>query len=167
MMASGLATISILLMQLFSFQDKPMKEKAYQLMLKNMLSHSVEEVAVDKAKENPGAVWLDARERKEYDVSRIRDAKWVGYDDFEMSRVAGIEKDADIIVYCSIGYRSEKVAEKLKRAGFTRVKNLYGGIFSWMNSDYEVKDSLGQKTQKIHAYNKLWGKWLEKGEKVY
>lgn len=167
MMAGGLTTISILLIQLFSFQDKPMKEKAYQLMLKNMLSHSVEEVAVDKAKENQGAVWLDARERNEYDVSRIGDAKWVGYDDFEMSRVAGIEKDADIIVYCSIGYRSEKVAEKLKQAGFTSVKNLYGGIFSWMNSDYEVKDSLGQKTQKIHAYNKLWGKWLEKGEKVY
>lgn len=166
-MAVRLTIISVLLVQLFPFQDKPMKEKAYNLMLKNILSHSVEEVAVDSAKENQKAVWLDARERNEYDVSKIKDAVWVGYDDFEMSRVAGIEKDADIIVYCSIGYRSEKVAEKLKHAGFTRVKNLYGGIFSWVNNGYMVNDSLGQETEKIHAYNKLWGKWLQKGQKVY
>jgi len=32
-------------------------------------------------------------------------------------------------VYCSLGIRSEVIAKKLKKAGYTNVFNLYGGIF--------------------------------------
>jgi predicted sulfurtransferase len=75
-------------------------------------------------------------------------------------------KDTPIIVYCSVGYRSEKVAEQIIAAGYTQVSNLYGGIFEWVNEEQPVYDTKG-KTQKVHAYNKVWGVWLRKGKKVY
>jgi len=140
--------------------------KSYQLMLKTLLSHTVPETAVGEVDEL-NFVLLDAREMGEYNVSRIKGAKWVGYEDFTLDRVEGINKKSKILVYCSVGYRSEKVAERLIAAGFTDVSNLYGGIFEWVNQKNQVVDSSGNTVEKIHAYNKVWGLWLRRGEKVY
>ena len=148
-------------------QDISKKEKGFNKMLDLMLSHSVEEVGVSKIPKDKSIVWLDARERNEFEVSKIEEAVWVGYDDFDLTRVSNISKDEEVIVYCSIGYRSEKTAERLKQEGYKNVKNLYGGIFSWVNHDKKVYDSTGLETKKVHAYSRLWGVWLEKGEKVY
>lgn len=140
---------------------------AYNLMLKGLLSHSVPEVCIDSVQKNAmNYTWLDAREPNEFTVSQISGAIPVGYDQFKLSSVDSLDKNTPIIVYCSVGYRSEKVAEKLIKAGFTNVQNLYGGMFEWSNKNLPLfkGDSL---TPKIHAYNKLWGKWITNGEKVY
>ncbi len=113
------------------------------------------------------AVILDARERSEYDVSHLPKARWVGYDDFDLKRLAGIPKSDTVIVYCSIGYRSERIGEKLKKAGYTNVFNLYGGIFQWKNSDGVVVTSKNDTTQRVHCYDRSWSRFLKKGEKVY
>ncbi len=110
---------------------------------------------------------LDTREKNEYSVSHIKGAKYVGYDNFKMSKLKKVDKNTTVVVYCSVGYRSEKVGEKLKKAGFKKVMNLQGGIFDWKNKGYPVYDNSGNETLKVHAYNKSWGKWLTKGEKVY
>ena len=157
----------ILIHPLAFAQDISKKEKNFNKMLDLMLSHSVEEVGVHDVEGNEGAIWLDARERNEYEISKIDGAVWVGYDDFDLQRVSGISKEEEVIVYCSIGYRSEKIAERLKEEGYNNVKNLYGGIFSWVNNDKKVYDAIGLETKKVHAYSRLWGVWLEKGEKVY
>ena len=136
-------------------------------MIDKLLSHSVEEIFVDEVNQLSDVIWLDARESKEYEVSKIENSIWVGYDDFALSRVSEIEKDKEIIVYCSIGYRSEKIAEKLKKAGYENVKNLYGGIFSWVNQELPIYDSLNDQTNRIHGYSRVWGVWLQKGKKVY
>jgi rhodanese-related sulfurtransferase len=110
---------------------------------------------------------LDTREANEYNVSHINGAMYVGYDNFKISKLKKVNKNTTVIVYCSVGYRSEKIGEKLKKGGFNKVMNLQGGIFDWVNSGYPVYDNAGNETQKVHAYNKSWGKWLTKGEKVY
>ena len=110
---------------------------------------------------------LDARDKKEYAVSHIKGAKYVGYGIFETPNMQGINKTTTIVVYCSVGYRSEKVGEKLKKMGFTKVMNLHGGIFEWKNKGYSVYNPSGDETEKIHAYDKSWGKWLTNGEKIY
>lgn len=110
---------------------------------------------------------LDAREKVEYNASHIQNAKYVGYDKFKMSALKGVDKSTTVVIYCSVGYRSEKIGEKLKKAGYTKVMNLQGGIFDWVNNGYPVYDNSGDETQKVHAYDKSWGKWLTKGEKVY
>lgn len=143
------------------------EKKTYDKMLQRLLAHTVNEVSVSEAANLHGnAIFLDARELEEYEVSHIQDAKFIGYDNFKLSKVASIPKDKKIIVYCSVGYRSEKVSEQLINAGFKDVSNLYGGIFEWKNQDQEVVNKQG-KTEKVHAFDRVWGFWLKEGEKVY
>jgi len=71
------------------------------------------------------------------------------------------------VVYCSVGVRSEIIAHRIIEKGYTNVYNLYGGIFEWKNNGFQVMDTLGNTTEKVHTYNKEWSKWLTKGEKVY
>ena len=42
-------------------------------------------------------------------------------------------RDTPIVVYCSVGYRSARVARWLGRQGFTNVRNLDGSLFAWAN----------------------------------
>lgn len=142
------------------------KSAAYRSMLKNLLSHTVPEITVDSARQVSNAVFLDAREPKEFEVSHLQNAKYVGYDHFSMANLPAVPKDTPVIVYCSVGYRSEKVAEKLIAAGYTNVSNMYGGIFEWVNEGQSVYNKDGA-TPKVHAYNRTWGVWLKKGKKVY
>ena len=41
------------------------------------------------------------------------------------------DKDAEIVVHCRSGARSQKAALILKQAGYTHVENLAGGILAW------------------------------------
>lgn len=109
---------------------------------------------------------LDSREKKEFNVSHIEGAKYCGYDHFSTQYIAALDKSKPVIVYCSVGYRSGKIGEKLKEMGFKEVYNLYGGIFDWVNSGYPVVNAKGT-TDQVHGYNLSWGKWLRRGEKVY
>jgi rhodanese-related sulfurtransferase len=138
----------------------------YNLMLKALLTHSVNEINVDKASELEDVIFIDAREKNEYEVSHIKDAIWVGYNNQDLKPIKKIDKQATIIVYCSVGYRSEKTAEKLNQKGYKDVYNLYGGIFEWKNKNLPIYQNNSQ-TEKIHAYNKVWGVWISKGEKIY
>ena len=143
------------------------ESKSFDLMLSTLLSHSAKEVGVADVSDDTLSVFLDAREKKEFDVSHIKNAIWVGYEDFDTLRVQNIARDEKIIVYCSVGYRSEKIAEKLVASGYTNVVNLYGGVFEWVNQDKSVVDQTGNETELVHAYSKKWGIWLNKGVKVY
>lgn len=108
----------------------------------------------------PSFLLLDAREFEEYEISHLPGAMYVGYDEFDVESLEGFEKHTPIVVYCSIGYRSEKIGERLLAFGFTNVQNLYGSIFEWANRNYPVDDIKGQRTNKVHGYNKAWSKWL-------
>ena len=110
---------------------------------------------------------LDTRSPEEFDVSHIPGATMIDYGSFSKSDVKNVEKDAEVIVYCSVGYRSERIGEKMQKMGFTNVKNLYGGIFDWKNQDKEVLNKNQQPTDRVHTYNKPWSQWLYKGIKVY
>lgn len=114
-------------------------------------------------------ILLDAREMKEYEVSHIPGARYIGFDDFDEAVLSDIDKDKRIVVYCSIGYRSEKIGEKLKKLGYKNSYNLFGSIFEWVNAGQLLEDKNGSVTNKIHTYNKKWSKWVIEGkaEKVW
>jgi len=155
----------IFLMNSCNAQGK-VNSQLYDSLLNVLLDHDVPESYVNELK-GLSFIYLDAREKKEFDVSHIEGAIWVGYNDFNQERVNGLSKEHQIVVYCSVGYRSEKVAEKLLSQGYLKVSNLYGGIFEWVNEGNIVVDAGNEKTNKVHAYNRKWGVWLLKGEKVY
>jgi len=117
--------------------------------------------------EQQEVILLDIRSDKEYKVSHIPGARLVDYDSFQKNKVKDIPKNSKIVVYCSVGYRSERIGEQLIELGFSDVHNLYGGIFQWKNQDYQVVDLQNQPTEKVHTYNKAWSRWLNKGVKVY
>ncbi|MEL6592913.1 MAG: rhodanese-like domain-containing protein [Bacteroidota bacterium] len=143
-------------------------EENYHSMLDSMYKQSVPLLKVEKLAQNQTHyVLLDTREAKEYEVSHINGALYTGYDQFDESVLKEIPKDQPIVVYCSVGYRSERIGEKLKAMGYQEVYNLYGGIFEWKNHGFPVVNQSSQTTEKVHTYNKLWGRWLFKGEKVY
>lgn len=126
---------------------------------------SVQELAMPKTQ----AILLDAREPKEFAISHLKNAICVGYDNFDIKTVTDsiVNKTQEIVVYCSLGIRSEDVAEQLKAAGYTNIKNLYGGIFEWKNNNFEVYNNREKITDSVHAFSEEWSKWLKKGIKIY
>ena len=161
-------------MKLFSFSiiffivQNIFAQTAIDSVLKVSNNQSVEYILHNELKITDSIVLLDTREKKEFQVSHLKNAVWVGYTNFNANKLKKItSKDTPIIVYCSIGVRSEDIGEKLLELGYTNVQNLYGGIFEWKNNNLPVYKNKNIKTQKVHAFDQEWGKLLIKGEKVY
>jgi rhodanese-related sulfurtransferase len=125
------------------------------------LNFSVKTISPAEAANIPNAVFLDAREREEYDVSHLPNALFIGYKQFKTDVVAHLDKNIPIVVYCSIGYRSEKIGERLQKLGFKHVHNLYGSIFEWVNTGRKVVTTQGDTTQRVHTFNKAWSRWID------
>lgn len=137
------------------------EDDSFNKRIQIFLSGSVPFIEVDSlsSKDLGSYLILDTRNREEYLISRIPGAIYVG-PDYDASRVESFDKDKCIIVYCSIGYRSEKYGEQLLEKGFPEVYNLYGGIFEWINSGQLVQDAKGTQIKAIHTYNAGWGKFV-------
>ena len=101
---------------------------------------------------------LDTRAKEEYDVSHIPGAIFVG-STFNVASVEQYGKDKTVVVYCSVGYRSEKYGAEMQKLGYKNVYNLYGGIFEWVNDGQVVQTKEGT-TPNIHTYNSNWGKYV-------
>ena len=145
-------------------------QSSFDEVFKKYTKGTVEVVSVeDLAITSNSVLLLDAREPNEYQVSHLKNAIYVGYKKFNIQKIIQQipNTNQEIVVYCSIGVRSETIANELKKAGYDHVKNLYGGIFEWKNKNFSVVNSHGTETDSIHAYSKQWGKWLQKGIKIY
>ena len=138
-------------------------------LLNKFNDHSVPYIYIDElSKLTTPPLLLDTREVEEYNISHLEHAIHVGFHKFNISKNTGLptDKNTTIVVYCSIGIRSEIIGKQLIADGYTSVYNLYGGIFEWVNKGEKVYGSK-QSTSKVHAYSKKWGRYLLKGTKVY
>lgn len=142
---------------------------AFDKQVASWLRFTVPTISPTTLKGLNNTVILDAREENEYKVSHIPNARFIGYKHFNQNTIMDIPKDQIVVVYCSIGYRSERIGEKLLKMGYTKVYNLYGSIFEWVNEGNTVVDNQGAPTNKVHTYNKTWSQWVdkEKAEKVW
>lgn len=144
-------------------------QKPIDSLLMKYNKKTIPYVSISQFKKIKNPIILDTREQKEFEVSHIKNATCVGYNKFNLQTV--IEKypnlNDTIIVYCSLGVRSETIGTKLKKMGYNNVFNLYGGIFSWKNNNEEVFDNNQNPTQKVHGFSKEWSKYLTKGNKIY
>ncbi|MEM9920584.1 MAG: rhodanese-like domain-containing protein [Bacteroidota bacterium] len=143
----------------------PLSDPALDKELGSMLDFNVPLMGVAELKERQSkVVLLDAREPEEYERSHIEGARCIGYKKFKLKKLKDIPKDATVVLYCSVGYRSEKIGQKLQKAGFTDVYNLYGSIFEWANQGYPLVDKSGESTQTLHTYSRTWSKWVKRKE---
>lgn len=91
-------------------------------------------------------------------MSHLRRARRV---DPELTDVAslGLERDDLIVVYCSVGWRSGGIADRLRAAGYTRVYNLEGGLFQWANEGRAFYRG-NERASQVHPYDAIWGRLL-------
>ncbi len=162
--------LSFLILLLFSL-NLAHAQRDLRHLLKKYNDQEVPYVSVQELKmmqSHKHVLVADAREKNEFEVSHLPEAQFIGYNEFSIEKFSQKFKDksAPIVVYCSIGIRSENIAEKIRNAGYSNVSNLYGGIFEWKNNGYEVFRN-GKPTDSVHVFSKTWAKWLENGEKVY
>ncbi len=155
---------------IFFFSLSPLfGQEPIDLILKEYNSRTVPYISVDQLnKHKKDYLILDTRKKEEFDVSHIPNAIWSGelLDESAFAK-ANPDKSQPIVVYCSIGVRSEDFGESLQKMGYKNVYNLYGSIFTWKDKGYTVLNRNGNPSDSIHVYSKEWSKYLKTGIKVY
>jgi rhodanese-related sulfurtransferase len=102
---------------------------------------------------------LDIRNSSEYRFSHLQGAVNAADTKTALDKLKGVNKRTPIIVYCSVGYRSSAAAVDLQKAGFTHVRNIKGGIFTWVNEGRPVFQN-DVRVIKVHPYNRYWSALL-------
>lgn len=111
---------------------------------------------------------IDVREDGEFLVSHLDDALHLQSAEAISDVIAerGLSKDTEIIVYCSVGYRSASVAADLQERGFTQVLNLQHSLFEWASKGYPMTSASGS-TDKVHPFNKAWSVLVDESLHAY
>jgi len=124
----------------------------------------VQDVSADtamKLAKSSKVVFVDVREAGEQKVSMIPGA--VTEEEFRNN----LDKYRNHIVisYCTISYRSGKLARKLRKQGII-MANLRGGLLAWVHEGGKVTNSKGE-TKRIHVYGEEWNYPPESYEAVW
>ncbi len=130
------------------------------LKFPNVNHISTEELAIlleDKSKTNP--LLLDARTPLEYAISHLGGAYFMPHDLPEIEPFIQCSSSRIIVTYCSVGYRSAILAQRLQNMGYENVFNLKGSLFLWFSENRPVFCG-GQMVSSIHPNNLLWSLWL-------
>lgn len=97
---------------------------------------------------------LDVRTPVEYAGGHIEGAllaDWNNEKEFER-RVAFIDKQKPVYVYCLAGGRSALAAEKLRTAGYEKVFELDGGIKAWKAAGKPVEGKKNEAQMTVEAF---------------
>jgi len=103
---------------------------------------------------------LDVRTREEYAVSHLPHAGRATTIEESFAVLDGVSQDREVVVYCSVGYRSAELARALRAQGFTNVKNLEGSIFEWANEGHPLERE-GLEVGVVHPFDENWGELLD------
>jgi rhodanese-related sulfurtransferase len=108
-------------------------------MLPENIEISPEEI-VEKIKNSENLVFLDVRKEEKYKDGHLKDAILIPLIDLSPEKVeqAGIKKDAETIVYCQRGERSETASEMMLEWGY-KVRHLTAGLDKWTEKEFIVK----------------------------
>lgn len=73
---------------------------------------------------------LDVRNPEEWEIGRIEGATLIPLPELA-DRLHELDVTNEIVAYCKVGGRSARAVDLLQQAGFSRLKNLAGGINAW------------------------------------
>jgi sulfur-carrier protein adenylyltransferase/sulfurtransferase len=77
-------------------------------------------------------VIVDVREPQEYQINRLPGSILIPLGDLP-KRYTELDPNANIVTQCKSGMRSAKAQDFLRSKGFTRVRNLTGGVLGWID----------------------------------
>jgi rhodanese-related sulfurtransferase len=111
---------------------------------------------------------LDARSEAEYAVSHLPGAIRVDPDagvEAWRAAVAGARAgdpagERPVVVYCSVGLRSARVAQGLRESGVGDVRNVRGSLFRWAAEGRALESADGRPATVVHPYDAVWGRLL-------
>lgn len=84
---------------------------------------------------------VDVRTPSEYNAGKIGNAALMNVLDGSFSKnIEQLDKSVPVMVYCRSGNRSQKAAQKLISAGFTKVYELKTGIRGWSSAGYDIRN---------------------------
>jgi sulfur-carrier protein adenylyltransferase/sulfurtransferase len=73
---------------------------------------------------------IDVREPHEFQICRIPGSTLIPLGQLP-NRLSELDPNADIVVHCKSGARSQKAVDLLKQHGFKNARNMTGGILAW------------------------------------
>jgi rhodanese-related sulfurtransferase len=109
---------------------------------------------------NSAPILLDVRTQAEYAVSHLPNAVRIDPGAQVTETLRGLPPDRPIVVYCAVGYRSGRFAQRLIAAGRKSVYNLEGSIFQWADEGRPLECD-GKRVETVHPYNSTVGKLLD------
>ena len=77
-------------------------------------------------------VIIDVREPQEFQINRLPGSVLIPLGDLP-KRYVELDPNANIVTQCKSGMRSAKAQDFLRSKGFTRVRNLTGGVLGWVD----------------------------------
>ena len=109
---------------------------------------------------------LDVRPAAEFSVSHISGATRVD-PDTSLETLQPLLKSTQrpIVLYCSVGWRSSQLGQRLIKSGRTQVMNLEGSLFQWANEDRALENAKGP-TDQVHPYNATFGRLLKPSKRA-
>ena len=101
-------------------------------------SNSIEAEEFERLK-NEGHKLIDVRTPEEYREARIENCILADIYTSDFKKIIdGLDKNDKYIIYCRTGSRSKMALGFMKKWGFENVKDLHGGIISWVNAGKEI-----------------------------
>lgn len=95
----------------------------------------------EKINTTPKAQIIDVRTPEEFASGHIDNAANINWFDADFAtKMASYDKTKPVFVYCKVGGRSIKAANKLAEMGFTTIYNLDGGILKWESAGLSKPD---------------------------
>jgi adenylyltransferase/sulfurtransferase len=73
---------------------------------------------------------LDVRNPEEYQICKLPGSKLIPLPELA-GRLGELDKAREMIVHCKSGMRSQRAINYLRQHGFSKLKNLKGGILAW------------------------------------
>ena len=111
--------------------------------------------------EDVEVVLLDARSTKEYATSHLQGAVQANSVRAAREVLSQRAEQPTVVVYCSVGYRSSRLAQQLRARGVENVFNLEGSLFKWANEGRPVYRG-AEPVSSVHPFDADWGKLLDK-----
>ncbi len=76
---------------------------------------------------------LDVREPNEYQINRVPGSTLIPLGELPR-RYQELDPEREVVVMCKMGGRSAKAVDYLRSVGFSRIKNLRGGVLEWIDT---------------------------------
>ena len=122
----------------------------------------IEAIEAQSILEQKQPIILDARTLEEFQTSHLEGAIYYTEDILEK-----LPKDQPLLIYCTLGVRSNKAAKIASNKGFKEVYDMKDGILGWANGSLPLMNQDGLSTDTVHTYNKSVSSMLKKGTAVY